>query len=101
MESQNHHEQPTIMSTKNNHVKIKTWFMEDKRHTKLIRIQNPGGHKEGRASFPIQSQYKDSNIHSSNPTPREEEEEQRGRGGHQEGGGGVLSRQKERERERG
>ena len=56
------------MSTKNNHVKIKTWLMEGKRRTKLIRIQNPGGHKEGRASFPIQSQYKVSKIHGSNPT---------------------------------
>ena len=46
------------MSTKNNHVKIKTWLMEDKRRTKLIRIQNPGEHKEGRASFPKQIQYK-------------------------------------------
>ena len=35
---------------------------------KLKRSQNPGGHKEGRASFPIQSQYKVSKIHGSNPT---------------------------------
>ena len=60
------------MSTKNNHVEIKTWLMEGKRRTKLNRIQNPGGHKEGRASFPIQSQYKVSKIHASNSTPREE-----------------------------
>jgi hypothetical protein len=39
---------------------------------RLKRNQIPRGHKEGRASFPIQSQYKDSKIHSSNPTPREE-----------------------------
>ena len=42
--------------------------MERKRRTKLNRIQNPGGHKEGRASFPIQSQYKVSKIHGSNLT---------------------------------
>ena len=70
------------MSTKNNHVKIKTWLMEGKRHTKLIRIQNPGGHKEGRASFPIQSQYKVSKIHASNSIPREERRRtERGREG--------------------
>ena len=73
------------MSTKNNHVEIKTWLMEDKRRTKLIRIQNPGGHKEGRASFPIQSQYQVSIIHTSTSTPREvkrrtEGEEHRGGG---------------------
>ena len=35
---------------------------------KLRRNQIPEGHKEGRASFPIQSQYKVSKIHGSNPT---------------------------------
>ena len=35
---------------------------------KMNRSQNPGGHKEGRASFPIQSQYKNSKIHTPNPT---------------------------------
>ena len=38
---------------------------------KLRRNQIPEGHKEGRASFPIQSQYKVSKIHTSNSTPRE------------------------------
>ena len=33
----------------------------DTRWTKLNRSQNPGGHKEGRASFPIKSQYKNLN----------------------------------------
>jgi hypothetical protein len=32
--------------------------MEGKRCTKLIQIQNPGGHKDGRASFPDQFTYK-------------------------------------------
>ena len=48
---------------------------------KLRRNQNPGGHKEGRASFPNQSPYKGSRIHTPNPTPREEE--QRGGEGRQ------------------
>ena len=65
---------------------------------RLKRNQIPGGHKEGRASFPIQSQYKDSKIHSSNPTPREEggrteEREERRQGG----GAGLAAREKERE----
>ena len=41
---------------------------------KLRRNQIPKGHKEGRASFPIQSPYKVSRIHTPNPTPREEEQ---------------------------
>jgi len=80
------------MSTKNNHVKIKTWLMEDKRRTKLIRIQNPGGHKEGRASFPIQSQYKVSNLHGSNPTLEKKEKKNREEKGERrlvKGGGGY------------
>ena len=90
------------MSTKNNHVKIKTWLMEGKRRTKLIRIQNPGGHKEGRASFPIQSQYKVSKIHTLNPTPREgrEEEQREGREGAREKSWLHSGRQAKRERER-
>ena len=70
----------------------------------MKRNQNPGGHKEGRASFPIQSQYKVSKIHTLNPTPREgrEEEQRRGREGAQEkGAGGLGARQKERERRGG
>ena len=59
--------------------------MEGKRRTKLNRIQNPGGHKEGRASFPIQSQYKVSKIHTSNPTPREGREEEQEREGEAHG----------------
>jgi len=59
----------------------------------LKRNQNPGGHKEGRASFPIQiqSQYKDSKIHSSNPTLEEKgrKNEERERGTREEGVGGA------------
>ena len=43
------------------------------------RNQIPGGHKEGRASFPIQSQYKDSKIHTPNPTLKKR------KGGREEG----------------
>ena len=91
------------MSTKNNHVKIKTWLMEGKRRTKLIRIQNPGGHKEGMASFPIQSQYKVSKIHTLNPTPREgrEEEQREGRESARWRRGAAPGHQPKRERERG
>ena len=95
------------MSTKNNHVKIKTWLMEGKRRTKLIRIQNPGGHKEGMASFPIQSQYKVSNLHGSNPTLEKKERKNREEKGVRllvKGLGaalGVQARCSERERVRG
>ena len=47
----------------------------------LTHDQNPGGHKEDRASFPNQIQYKVSKIHTPNPTlekrkgGREKEEE--------------------------
>ena len=34
----------------------------------LTQDRNPGGHKEERASFPNQIQYKVSIIHGSNPT---------------------------------
>ena len=64
----------------------------------LMQDQNPGGHKEDRASFPNQIQYKVSKIHSPNPTL------ENGKGGREEGRGGarergeacVLSRQRER-----
>ena len=46
------------MSTKNNHVNNKTQLIEGKRRTELIRIQDPGGHKEGWASFPDEFTYK-------------------------------------------
>ena len=83
------------MSTNNNHVKIKTWLMEGKRRTKLNRIQNPGGHKEGRASFPIQSQYKVSKIHGSNPTLEKRGRKNRERE-REEVHGGEISRKEKR-----
>ena len=95
------------MSTKNNHVKIKTWLMEVKRRTKLIRIQNPGGHKEGRASFPIQFQFQVSRIHTSTSTPREvkrrteREREREETHGREAARLGAWKREKEREWERG
>ena len=71
---------------------------------KLKRSQNPGGHKEGRASFPIQSQYKVSKIHTPNPNPREEKGGgTRERGSSLQGGvllvlGAWLREKRERER---
>ena len=71
---------------------------------------NPGGHKEGRASFPIQSQYKDSKIHSSNPTLEEKGRKNRREGERRTGGrgrrrragrGSILFQATQREREGG
>jgi len=56
----------------------------------LKRNQNPVGHKEGRASFPIQSQYKDSKIHSSNPTLEEKGRKNRREGERRTGGRGAA-----------
>ena len=98
-------------STKENRIRHKL----STRRTRLKRNQNPGGHKEGRASFPIQSQYKDSKIHSSNPTLeekgrkniREGEWRTGGRGRWRRAGRGSIlfqalrERERERERERG
>ena len=74
--------------------KPKNHHKQSTRRMRLKRNQIPGGHKEGRASFPIQSHCKDSKIHSSNPTPREggrtEEREERRQGG----GTGLAAREK-------
>ena len=71
---------------------------------KLRQNQHPGGHKEGRAFFPIQSQYKDSKIHSSNPTLEEKgrkNKEERERGAWWRGRLLLVPGQRrERERER-
>jgi len=66
----------------------------------LKRNQNPGGHKEGRASFPIQSQYKDSKIYSSNPTLEEKGMKNRREGERRTGGraAAVWAPAKKRER---
>ena len=47
---------------------------------KLRRNQHSEGHKEGRASFPIQSQYKVSKIHTPNPTLEKRGRKNRERG---------------------
>ena len=52
----------------------------------LMQDQNPEGHKEDRASFPNQIQYKVSKIHSPNPTL------ENGKGGREEGRGGARER---------
>ena len=66
--SRNHSSSRAQESKKENRIRHK----QSTRRMRSKRNQIPGGHKEGRASFPIQSQYKDSRIHGSNPTPREE-----------------------------
>ena len=74
--------------------------MEGKRRTKLKRIQNPGGHKEGRASFPIQSQYQVSRIHTLTSTPREEKRRTEGERERRIGREAALVRAAGQKRER-
>jgi len=69
----------------------------------LMQDQSPGGHKEDRASFPNQIQYKVSKIHSPNHTleKRKGGREEGREGARERGEPCVLSRQKgERARER-
>ena len=72
-------------------------------------IQNPGGHKEDWASFPDQSQYMNSKIHSPNPTLEKRKggrEEEKGRAPEERPvracspSQGKRERERERERER-
>ena len=72
----------------------------------MNQSQNPGGHKEGRASFPIKSQYK--NL--SNPylyfLEKRGRKKRKGNTGERRAPGKVAAdvcvpRKKERERERG
>ena len=68
---------------------------------KLRRNQHPGGHKEGRASFPIQSQYKVSKIHTPNPTLEKKgrkSREREGGGAQRRGGSGHQDRRATEER---
>ena len=61
--SENHSSSRAQDSSKENRI-------HPKQSTNCMRlnwIQNPGGHKEDWASFPDQSQYKNSKIHTSNP----------------------------------
>jgi len=69
-----------------------------------MQDQNPGGHKEDRASFPNQIQYKVSKIHSPNPTLEKRKGGREGEGARREAGACVLTKprkKKERERESG
>ena len=67
----------------------------------LTQDQNPEGHKEDRASFPNQIQYKVSKIHPLNSTLEKR------KGGREEGRGGAREGEvvcysgKKKERERG
>ena len=82
-------------STKENRIHHK----QSTRRTRLKQNQTPREHKEERASFPDQSPYKVSRIHTSNPTPREgREEEQEGRECAREKGAALFWR---RERAKG
>src|SRR6185437_9098102 len=57
----------------------RTWRIQApkaSKDTKQNSISNPGGHKEGRASFPTQIQYMVSRIHLQNLTLEEEREEE-------------------------
>ena len=65
----------------------RTWRIQAPKASKdmkLKTISNPGGHKEGRASFPTQSSYKNSIIHPKNPREGEgvTEEKRGGRSGY-------------------
>ena len=53
-----------------------------------MQIQKPGGHKEGRASFPDQFQYKVSKIHQLNSYSRERKREEERKGERATGGRG-------------
>ena len=80
-------------STKENQNSIKTRY-ENK------GIQKPRGHKEGTASFPTQSQYKVSRIHTSNPREeqrknKEREKEETAPGGRKRAGLFCLARRRE------
>ena len=71
----------------------------------LTQDRNPEGHKEDRAYFPNQIQYKVSIIHGSNPTLDKRGRKNRGGGGNaQEREAAALwapgKRERERERER-
>ena len=59
--------------------------IRSKQGTKTKGIQKPRGHKEGTASFPTQSQYKVSRIHTSNPIEEQRKNKERER----EGGDGA------------
>jgi len=83
---------------KNNRRKIE---IRPKQGTKTKGIQKPRGHKEGRASFPTQSQYQVSRIHTSNPREeqrknKEREKEETAPGGRKRAGLFYLAREGER-----
>jgi len=86
---------------KNQQRKIK---IRSKQGTKTKENQKPRGHKEGRASFPTQSQYKVSRIHTSSPREeqRKNKEKERGDGARREEvGWSVLSGARREERGEG
>ena len=58
--SSRNHPQSHAQGTKRGEPKLISWRPQS---MKLMQIQKPGGHKEVRASFPDQFQYKVSKIH--------------------------------------
>ena len=68
---------------------------------KLNQSQNPRGHKEGRASFPIKSQYKNLNNPYLYFLERRGRKRERGEGRQQEGRRAAHWAKEEPERERG
>ena len=94
----------TNSTTRAQESKTKIEFQSNnaRKRKELRQDQNPGGHKEGRASFPDLSTYKVSRIHGSNP--REERwsrETGRRRWRQAQGSGSVLFWQGARERGEG
>jgi len=57
-----------------------------------MQIQKPGGHKDGRASFPDQFQYKVSKIHQPNSYSRERNREEERKGERAMGERAALGR---------
>ena len=94
----------TNSTTRAQESKTKIEFQSNnaRKRKELRQDQNPGGHKEGRASFPDLSTYKVSRIHGSNP--REERwsrETGRRRWRQAQGSGSVLFWQGAGREERG
>ena len=73
--------------------KTKVITREENDPLNLTQDQNPGGHKEDRASFPNQIQHKVSIIHGSNPTLEKRGRKNRER---EEAHGGEVSRKEKR-----
>ena len=82
--------------------RTKIHHTKDIQSTRLIQIQKPRGHKEERASFPDQFQYKVSKIHSPKSYSKERKgEEETDRKNARGDSAPRLGNRKVSERERG